>query len=357
LIKYQTRMQRNISAESTILFMAYNNSEETVMLYKNLINQVYRNYELIVIDLSPQQQAANMLKLIPDPRVMFIDANIDFPEYEEQEIIKRVTKNISTPFMIVCGRGPALEPMGMEFFCLALRKAQVNVLSVSYNLTRDDYVYDNETYGLTEINNLTLYKTKKLVKAISCKETYSKDYLTVLMEKVNGSYSLLDIGCGICSYLDTFLCNFIIALDIHRPYLEKRQSRLPHIFPVNADALQISQLFLPKTVSTVLLNDTLEHFSKKNGLALIQKVEVIATNRVIVFTPRGFFKQERYDYYNLNGEQYQEHRSGWEVEEFLELGFQVIIFKDMHDASNASFVHNYGTDHPPIDAIFAWKDL
>jgi hypothetical protein len=350
-------MQRNISAETTILFIAHNDSEETVMLYKNLINQFYRNYNLIVIDLSPRQQATDMLELIPDPRVMFIDVNLDFPEYKEQEIIKKVLKDISTPFMIVCGRGPAIEPMGMEFFCMALRKAPANVLSVSYNLMRDDFVYGNQSYGLTEINNLTLYKTNKLVKAISCVETYSKDYLNVLMEKVNGSYSLLDIGCGICLYLDKILCNFIIALDIHRPYLENRQSRLPHIFPINADALQINQLFLPKTVSTVLLNDTLEHFSKKNGLALIQKVEDIAANRVIVFTPRGFFKQERYDYYNLNGEQFQGHRSGWEVEEFLDLGFQVIIFKEMHDASNASFVHNYGTHHPPIDAIFAWKDL
>jgi hypothetical protein len=350
-------MQRNVSAETTILFIAHNDSEDTVMLYKNILNQVYRNYDLIVIDLSHKQKATKVLELIPDPRVMFIDVNLDFPEYKEQEIMKKVLTNISTPFIIVCGRGPAIEPMCIEFFCIALHKAHANVLSVSYNLTRDDFVYDNETYGLTEINNLTLYKTKKLVKAISCIETYSKDYFNVLMEKVNGSYSLLDIGCGMCINLDQILCNFIIALDIHRPYLENRQSRLPHIFPVNADALQINQLFLPKTVSTVLLNDTLEHFSKKNGLALIQKVEEIATNRVIVFTPRGFFKQERYDYFNLNGEQYQEHRSGWEVEEFLELGFQVIIFKEMHDASNASFVHNYGMDHPPIDAIFAWKDL
>jgi hypothetical protein len=350
-------MQRNIAAETTILFMAYDESEETVLLYKNLINQFYRNYDLIVIDLSPRQLAAKVLELIPDPRVMFVAAKIDFPECEEQEIIKRVLKNINTPFMIVFGQEPVIEPMGMEFFCIALRKAQSNILSVSYNLTRDDFVYDSKSYGLIKINNLTLYRTNKLVKAIYCVETYSKDYLDVLMEKVNGSYSLLDIGCGICSYLDKIHCHFIIALDIHRPYLENRLSRLPHIFPVNADALQINQLFLPKTVSTVLLNDTLEHFSKKNGLALIQKVEEIATNRVIVFTPRGFFKQERFDYFNLNGEEYQEHRSGWEVEEFLELGFQVIIFKEMHDATNASFVHNYGTDHPPIDAIFAWKDL
>jgi hypothetical protein len=290
-------MQRNISAETTILFMAYNDSEETVMLYKNLINQVYTNYDLIVIDFSPQQQATNMLELIPDLRVMFIDVNLDFPDYEEQEIIKKVLKNISTPFMIVCGRGPAIEPMGIEFFCMALRKALDNVISVSYNLTRDDFVYDNETYGVTEINNLTLYKTKKLVKAISCVEIYSKDYLNVLMDKIKGSYSLLDIGCGLCFYLDKVLCNFIIALDIHRPYLENRQSRLPHIFPINTDALQIDKLLLSKTISTVLLNDTLEHFSKKNGLALIRqsprplcrRLEYLSDDRL----PSGYSPQQR----------------------------------------------------------------
>ena len=85
--------------------------------------------------------------------------------------------------------------------------------------------------------------------------------------------------------------------------------------------------------------------------------EEIAVKRVIVFTPRGYFKQVGYDYYNMQGETHQEHRSGWEAEELEELGYQVLILKGLHDRTNLSFVKSYGVDHPPIDALIAWKDL
>jgi hypothetical protein len=48
---------------------------------------------------------------------------------------------------------------------------------------------------------------------------------------------------------------------------------------------------MPKSFSAVLFLDTIEHFTKKNGLRLLDAAEELASEKVVVFTPRGFFPQ------------------------------------------------------------------
>ncbi|MDQ0878112.1 hypothetical protein QFZ77_006771 [Paenibacillus sp. V4I3] len=189
-------------------------------------------------------------------------------------------------------------------------------------------------------------------------ESDRKDVMNILYQLVNGqAYSLLDVGCGLFSHVEGFECPVIVGVDAHRPYLANRVNRSPHLIPIWADATQLNAFLMPKSFSMALFNDSLEHFSKQNGLKLLAMAEEIAVKRVIVFTPRGYFKQAGYDYYNMQGETHQEHRSGWEAEELEELGYQVLILKGLHDRTNLSFVKSYGVDHPPIDALIAWKDL
>ncbi|SDW80183.1 hypothetical protein SAMN05444487_106139 [Marininema mesophilum] len=188
-------------------------------------------------------------------------------------------------------------------------------------------------------------------------ETYDKDITPYLQKLINPYHSLLDVGSGLCQQLHLFECSLIIALEIHRPYLENRKNKLPHIIPICDDAFNMDRLFMKKTISTVLFNDSIEHFDKKDALNLLETAEKIAQNRVIVFTPRGFFHQENYDFFELGGEHYQSHRSGWEVDDFINRGYTVTLFKEFHDNRNPSFIMSYGEDHPSIDAILAWKDL
>lgn len=188
-------------------------------------------------------------------------------------------------------------------------------------------------------------------------ETNEKNIQPLLKKLINHSPSLLDVGSGLCINLDQFQCNLILALEIHRPYLQKRKVNKPHIIPINADALQMNSLFLPKTISTVSLIDSIEHFTKDDGLKLLKMAEKIANKRVVIFTPRGFFPQKGFDLYQLDGEKFQEHRSGWEVKELLKLGYEVTLFKGLHGPNNPSFVKSFGAKHPPKDAILAWKNM
>ncbi|KGE20722.1 class I SAM-dependent methyltransferase [Paenibacillus wynnii] len=182
-----------------------------------------------------------------------------------------------------------------------------------------------------------------------------KDFLPVLLEQLRFVDSILDIGCGIGTLLDSYEAGLVVGLEIHRPYLLHRDVKSPHIIPINADARQMDKLFLPESFSAVTFIDSLEHFSMEEGKKLLEAAEKIAINRVVVFTPRGFFPQSGIDHYHLNGELFQKHRSGWEPEDFLEMGYEVLVLKGFHHAENPSFRESFGEDHPPLDAIMACK--
>ncbi|MFC5648753.1 class I SAM-dependent methyltransferase [Paenibacillus solisilvae] len=185
-------------------------------------------------------------------------------------------------------------------------------------------------------------------------ETFDKDFMFSVNRLLESAETVLDIGSGIGVLLEKFACSFIVALDVHRPFLENRVFKSAHILPIHANAYDIDLLFLPKTFAAVTLVDSIEHFTKDVGQLILKKAELLARDKVIVFTPRGFFPQS-VDHYGLNGDVHQTHYCGWEPEDFTDLGYEVLIFKDFHDASNHAFVESFGSDHPPIDALLAWK--
>jgi len=183
-----------------------------------------------------------------------------------------------------------------------------------------------------------------------------KDVLKVINELLKDSHSILDIGCGIGATLKGFPCPVKVGIDAHRPYLEKAKPEASFI-PIHMEAERLGEFFLDKSFDAVSLIDVIEHFKREAGLGILQQAENIARRKVIVFTPRGFFKQKAEDHYGLGGEKYQKHHSGWEMEDFLARGYKVILFSKFHDQSNTAFVQAYGRDGDPIDAILAWKDF
>lgn len=188
-------------------------------------------------------------------------------------------------------------------------------------------------------------------------EIQKTDFLPLLCELLRFSDSVLDVGSGLGVLLEYYESRLIVALDIHRPYLEHRVYRAPHVIPLNADAKMLDQLFLPNSFSAVTMIDSLEHFTKEDGTSILQQMEKIAKNRIVIFTPRGFFPQEGVDHYNLQGEIYQNHYSGWEAGELENIGYQVIVLKGFHNQMNPSFEESYGMEHEPVDALLAWKIL
>ena len=79
--------------------------------------------------------------------------------------------------------------------------------------------------------------------------------------------------------------------------------------------------FIPlkdKSFDAVVLFQVLEHLQKNECYSLIQQVEEIANKMIVITTPNGFVEQEPY-----NNNPFQEHKSGWVVDEFRKLGYSV----------------------------------
>lgn len=134
--------------------------------------------------------------------------------------------------------------------------------------------------------------------------------------------SVLDVACGLSlksQYLD---CDIRVGIDVYKPYLEKIESKVPFI-PVCENVKNISNLFLENSFDIVMALDVVEHLTKEDALKLIKDCEKIAKKACIIETPEGFIPQD-IDIWGHGGDEYQTHRSGWDSQEFLDLGYEVI---------------------------------
>jgi SAM-dependent methyltransferase len=135
--------------------------------------------------------------------------------------------------------------------------------------------------------------------------------------------TVLDVACGLSLKSQYIQADVRVGVDIYRPYLEKIESRVPYAV-INADALGLSTLFLPKSFDLVLLLDIVEHLEKTDALRLIEMAEQIARIAVVIETPKGYVPQN-IDIWGHGGDTYQTHRSAWEPEDFAARGYQVLV--------------------------------
>lgn len=150
----------------------------------------------------------------------------------------------------------------------------------------------------------------------------------LLRRELRGCKSFLDVGCGRNSPVWYFSKDFKSAgVDVCKESAEESREKGIHdeYFIMNARNLN----FKPHSYEVVLALDLIEHLTKKEGNKLLKDMERIAKNKVIVYTPNGFVKQEEY-----GGNRYQIHKSGWTVSEMRQRGYRVI------GASGVKFLRN-----------------
>ena len=135
--------------------------------------------------------------------------------------------------------------------------------------------------------------------------------------------TILDLGCGLSLKSQYIDAEIRVGLDIYRPFLERIEADVPYV-AINADALEIGRLLLPRSFDLVLVLDILEHLEKADALRLLDMAEEIARVAVIVETPKGYVPQN-IDIWGWGGHTYQTHRCGWEPEEFIARGYQVVL--------------------------------
>lgn len=149
---------------------------------------------------------------------------------------------------------------------------------------------------------------------------YKNQYGQELKKYTNGIDSLLDLGCGSNSPV-SFIKNLVpyrVGVDLFEPSVKKSIELGIHNEYKLVNILEIDKVFNQNSFDMVIASDVIEHLEKSEGYKLLDLMEKLAKKRIIVLTPNGFLEQGVFDN-NI----YQIHKSGWEVEEFLDRGYKV----------------------------------
>jgi SAM-dependent methyltransferase len=141
-------------------------------------------------------------------------------------------------------------------------------------------------------------------------------FVHLLRRELEGCETVLDLGCGKNSPLQHCQVPYSVGVDIFEPYLKESKKKKIHDWYLLADIRKIE--LKSKSFDCVIAIEVIEHMPKEEGRKLIEKMENIARKKVIITTPNGFLPQARYD-----RDIFQTHRSGWTIDEFKELGYEV----------------------------------
>jgi len=165
-----------------------------------------------------------------------------------------------------------------------------------------------------------MLETRLIPRAL--KRIYKKlfpSYADHVKDELTGRHlnSVLDLGCGKSSPIESLPRDFYtVGIDLFDRYLRESKKRKTHNEYILGDTTTL--FFQSKSFDAVIALDLLEHISKSRGYRLIEAMEKMAKKKVLIFTPNGFIPQHEYD-----GNVFQSHRSGWTVDEFRQLGYNV----------------------------------
>lgn len=149
-------------------------------------------------------------------------------------------------------------------------------------------------------------------------------YEYIQQATINGE-SLLDLCCGIGLGLNGLNAKEVTAVDIHQLYLDEVKHRCGHAKTVCSDTLDYIKDQPDESVDVVSLIDAIEHMEKKKGLAVLKHAKRVARKKVLVFTPEGYLENDPHNAWGIEGgDEYQKHKSGWEIKELEKLGFKLV---------------------------------
>lgn len=97
----EARTRRNIPAETSVIFPVEDASEETIHRLDCLLEQVYLNQKIYLLDLTHDTSAMPVLGQMPDPRIEYIA----YPGMSFIDAINRGLELVQTPYVVFYGRG------------------------------------------------------------------------------------------------------------------------------------------------------------------------------------------------------------------------------------------------------------
>lgn len=149
-------------------------------------------------------------------------------------------------------------------------------------------------------------------------------YMWVLRRSIGDSVNILDLGCDDGSLMQAIHKPSwkVVGVDIFKKSVLKAQKSGVYEEVILGDVEKVASglILKKKKYDVVFFSQVIEHISKKKGERMLKLVEKLARDKIIIGTPHGFMNQPEMF---LKDNKYQYHRSGWEIEEFTKLGYEV----------------------------------
>lgn len=153
-------------------------------------------------------------------------------------------------------------------------------------------------------------------------------WVRAIGKELKGCNSVLDLGCGYNTKLQQFPIIHKVGVEVFKPYIEESRKKAMHTEYIEADIRNVD--FPPGSFDAVFASDVLEHLTKDEGRALLDRADKWARKSVIITTPNGYVRQEGYD-----GNPYQAHLSGWSASELRARGFKIRGFNGWRGLRNS----------------------
>jgi len=134
----------------------------------------------------------------------------------------------------------------------------------------------------------------------------------------------VDIGCGTSSHLTRFRPRLVtVGVDAFEGAVEASRAAGAHdhyrvIDMLHDEVEPVLEPFGGELCDLVTLYGVVEHFTKAEGLKLLERCERLTSKYILVETPNGFVAQGP-EY----GNERQRHLSGWFAHDFEGLGYSV----------------------------------
>tara|TARA_R110000787_G_scaffold102000_4_gene207770 strand:- start:1388 stop:1924 length:537 start_codon:yes stop_codon:yes gene_type:complete len=109
-----------------------------------------------------------------------------------------------------------------------------------------------------------------------------------------------------------------IGIEIYKPYIDA--ARFHECTKIQGDFRYFESLVSEDDMDCAMFVDSLEHITREEAFSLMSRV-MDKFNKVIIMIPEGNHPMEQ-DETGYGGHEWQTHRSTWNAQDLVELGFE-----------------------------------
>lgn len=137
---------------------------------------------------------------------------------------------------------------------------------------------------------------------------------------------VLDVGAGYGSWGQVIRAGLnkninLVAIEKYPESCERLRNTGMYSEVICDDALNLLDYFTEGSFDVVLASQVIEHFEKDDGFSLIRIMKSLASQLVIICTPRGYMHVSAEGNPNI----YERHLSGWIEDDFRGLDFETSV--------------------------------